>query len=126
MTARLSRVILERLPPDVALSLVELLPDAIALPELEYEELQLAAVIQPDLTIGYPELVEQASRSFRSETLELELEPDFFERLVDFFLWSFAQEFSPELKVRISENLPVDLRTRMNLYSGHAEEAKVG
>jgi hypothetical protein len=128
MTTRLSRTLMERLPPDIGIVLLELLPETLILNEIEFDALRVAANQLPDLSIGYPELVEIAERSL-VEPIVLPSDPvlaeNFFARVTDYFLWAIAQEFSPELKHRISENLPVDLRTRMNLYSGHVEQSKV-
>lgn len=123
LTVRLSQRLLERLPPDVANALLELLPEAVGGDDSDSVCLRRSAAQQPELSIGYPDLVELAQRSL-IEPLSI-LEDEFFERVVDYFLWEFAQQLSPDLKYRISENLPVDLRTRMNLYSGHVEESKV-
>lgn len=124
MTVRLSRVLLERLPPDIGFELMDMLPESLCLRDPEWDELKNAAASEPDLTLGYQDLVETAEHSLM-EPMSAPSSPDFFQRAVDFFLWAFAMELGLELKERIAGNLPVDLRTRMNLFSGFAEEAKV-
>lgn len=124
MTTRLCRTLLERLPQDVGTTLLAMLPDSVGLSDLEYAALCEATKQAPELSIGYPDLIEIAMRSL-IEPIELPQDAEFFAHVVDYFLWAFAQEFPPEIKDRISENLPIDLRSRMNLYSGHVEESKV-
>lgn len=128
MTHRMSRILLERLPNELALQLLELLPSALWLREPAYAELYAAAASQTDLTLGYRDFVETAERSILEAlpTFENPLDDQFFERVVDSFLWSVAQEIPVELKQRLANNLPTEIRSRMNLFCGMAEEAKVG
>ena len=124
LTKRLCRIILDRLPPEVGTELMVMLPESNSLNDFECEALWKAVKQGPELSIGYPDLLEAAERSML-EPIELPPDPEFFNHVVDYLLWSFAQEFPPEVKHRISENLPVDLKTRMNLYSGPVEGSKV-
>jgi hypothetical protein len=129
LTERVCSVLLQRLPPDVSLSLIALLPENHDLPAQQYTKLLIAARQEPDLSIGYPAMVDQVIRSVH-EPKDLHarqemLQPDYFNRVTDYVLWAFATEIPSDLKVKLSDHLPVDIRTRMNLYSGQSEEAKV-
>lgn len=126
MTHRMSRLILDRLPSDVAYALLSLLPEADEFSDRE--DLYLAADRAPDLSIGYSAFVESAAHSIHQATdemLSIVPEQEFLEKVTDYFLWAFAQELPPELKQQILQHLPVDLRNRMNLYSSHADDSKV-
>jgi hypothetical protein len=129
LTERLCVVLLERLPPHVSTSLLGLLPEPSQLRPRQFEKLLIAARKPPDYSIGYPALVEEAARSVHEprdpRDLQEMTEPGFFERVTDYVLWAFAVEIPTELKVKLSDNLPSDIRNRMNLYSGHSEDAKV-
>src|SRR6185437_8926848 len=64
---RLSRLILERLPSDIGCQLLELLPrndeSGDVADREELRDLYAATERAPDLSIGYPAFIEQASRS---------------------------------------------------------------
>jgi hypothetical protein len=47
------------------------------------------------------------------------------EQVTDAFLWAVSQEIPVELKGRMAEHLPADLRCRMNLRSGYSARDKV-
>lgn len=120
---RLTRRLFERLPSDVANATLTLLPDDALLADQRIK-LGQAAERAPDLSIGYPSLVEQARNSLL-EPATAELHPDTFERIVDFYLWEMSQHLPTEINQRIADNLPVDLRCRLSVSSGDAEGAKV-
>lgn len=146
---RLSALLLERLPPDQSEELIALLPDYVTAPNTLYRGLLTAARAQPDFVIGYADFVDQVSRSFLENITPTETEfpetagistassatmnrsadnfeeQEYFERIADTFLWAIAQEIPPDLKARMTHVLPVDIRSRMNLYSGGNEESKV-
>jgi hypothetical protein len=146
---RLSTLLLERLPADQSEELIALLPDYITSPNTLYRGLLTAARAQPDFVVGYPDFVDQVSRSFLENITPVETEfpeaagistassavinrsadnfeeQEYYEKIADAFLWAIAEEIPVDLKSRMTEVLPVDIRSRMNLYSGGMEESKV-
>jgi hypothetical protein len=131
LTERLSVLLLERLAPELRLQLVALLPRD----KVNAEHLLLTCLHgnPADSSIGFISFVERARHSLGlSEVLDSPPYNDSeaeFEKLcnqmAEVFLWAVSQEFPPELKTRMIECLPLDLRSRMNLYSGHTDEGKV-
>jgi hypothetical protein len=113
---RLSILLLERLTPETANELISVLPEPAS------ENLRGAANSLADQVVGYTDFVEQVSRSFFSGSIGF---TDSSELIADSFLWAVAQELSPELKWKLTQELPVDLRSRMNIYAGGGEDSKV-
>jgi hypothetical protein len=113
---RLSILLLERLTPETANELVSCLPEPLS------DSLKSAASRQVDHVVGYPDFVDLVSRSFFNGSIGF---TDSSEAIADFFLWSVAQELSPDLKWKMIQELPADLRSRMNLYTGDNDDSKV-
>lgn len=120
----LSRLLMERLPIHVGSALAMLLPEDA---RRKLTGLRVRAGGHGNPEIGYPDFVQKAfeilNRSdFPTRTRELQR---LASRIADSYLWSVAQEFPPDLKSRIADLLPIELRSRMNLFSGHGEEEQV-
>jgi hypothetical protein len=113
---RLSILLLERLKPETANELIAVLPEGVS------EGLERYAGSAADHLVGYPDFVDLVSRSFFSGSIAF---TDSSEAIADFFLWSVAKEITPDLKWKLIQELPVDLRSRMNLYTGDNEDSKV-
>lgn len=129
VTERLSALLLERLPMELAVEVLELLP------EDRERRLKLRARrgSLPDASIAFPEFVEHTRYLLGlSDLLDSPKYADSEEQyarlcqqVAEAFLWAFAQELPLDLKDRIDSHLPGDLRCRMNLYSGYSAEDKV-
>jgi hypothetical protein len=113
---RLSILLLERLKPETAKELVAVLPEGVS------QSLEDVASSPVDHLVGYPDFVDLVSRSFFSGSIAF---TDSSEAIADFFLWAIAQEITPDLKWKLIQELPVDLRCRMNLYTGDTDDSKV-
>jgi hypothetical protein len=113
---RLSILLLERLSPETATELLSVLPEGVC------GNLQGAALSPVDHVVGYPDFVDVVSRSFFSGSIGF---TDSSEVIADFFLWAVAQELTPDLKWKMIQELPADLRSRMNLYTGESDDSKV-
>ncbi len=125
VTERLSALLFERLPPEISRTILNLLPDDGA---RHLHSLESTATSPENRSIGYPDFIERTRETIglteiapRSEEEEVALA----EKIADAFLWAIAQELPPDLKTRIEENLPTELRSRMNLSTAHVEESKV-
>lgn len=118
----MSELLLKRLPEDIRETLVGLLPEGASHPDVRGrldEGLHYADFLHhacETICEHCPEL----SGDMKNATLD-----SLAERAVDAFLWTVAQEFPVELKTRIAHALPVEMTSRMNLYSGWSEESKV-
>lgn len=127
VTERLSALLLERLPPDLGHEIIELLPDLV---QENARSLQVCAQTTSERSIGYMDFVLRTMHVLGCTNLayaekeESEIEV-FSRRLTDSFLWAVAQEMPPEMKSRIQDFLPAELKSRMNLYSAVSDEAKV-
>jgi hypothetical protein len=113
---RLSILLLERLNPETANELISVLPIEAS------SNLTVAACAPADHVIGYPDFVELVSRSFFSGSIGF---TDSSEAIADLFLWAIAQQFTADLKWKMIQELPADLRSRMNLYTGESDDSKV-
>jgi hypothetical protein len=135
LAERLSMLLLERLPAKVARELTALLPQKThdAHPELA-KMLQRSAHETADASIGFATFIETAGQILGSRGVE-ETEPSQPDQAeawgrapreaAEVFLWTVLQGIPGELKTRISENLPLELRSRMDLYSAGSDEARV-
>jgi hypothetical protein len=129
----LAVLLLERLPLRLGKQIVAILPSEAAKGEFDFVQGSKSAQDDSkcDLAIGYPDFVEQISHSFFASVKPSEkssdegLTEEYYRKIADAFLWAFAQEFSSEMKYQLSELLPVDLRSRMNLYVGGSDQSQV-
>ncbi len=126
LTERLSLLFMERLTPALGKELLALLPSTEEHPELGYFVTRAQA--KAEKSIGLPSFIEVTNQVLGSCTeLSSESAQDQDSRgreVVEIFLWSLAQGFSDELKSRIRDELPLELRARMDLYSSGSAEAK--
>jgi len=131
LVERLAALLLERLPPDLSRKLIGLLPENTIQGHLN--PLTASAISQEETSIGYNDFVERTestlgcsdlSKQKLLEDSEEEMR-NFAEQLANSFLWAVAQEFPAEIKTRMIERLPSDLRARMNLYSAQSDDSKV-
>jgi hypothetical protein len=130
LTERLSALMLERLPPVLRSQLISMLPDG---QKEKPRHLARIGRTGADSSIGFPDFVERAKCAMgvsdgadlsRFENSDEEYDR-FCQKVAEIFLWSFAQELPPDMKIRMHDSLPMDLRSRMNLYSGYSEQEKV-
>jgi|GEM_PF-2992037 len=120
MTERLTILLIERLPPKIAISLIDALPEDV---RSNFKALEKKAILPADSSIGYSTFIECATQS-----LGVHLHPDTVRHadlIVSTFLWAVMQDFPPDFKSDLAKFLPSDLKSRMNLYSGHSEQSKV-
>jgi hypothetical protein len=135
LVERLSALLLERLPPETSQAILNLLPVQNIQTYFygRLERLQNSAVSGADFSIGYHDFIQRASLALGvceislkgSRTLAESGLLYFGEKVADNFLWSVAQEFPPELKQTLLNQLPAELKNRMDLFSSHVDEAKV-
>lgn len=129
VTERLSALLLDRLPREIAVEILELLPEEAA----RNAGLYLHTDISSDSSVAFPAFVDRARHVLGMTDLldspryadSEERYSELCEQVADAFLWAVLQEVPPELKHRMSAHLPSDLRCRMNLYSGFSDDAKV-
>ncbi len=121
ITRRLSALLLERLPREEALEMLELLPP---IPAEERAELQASARTDRDASIGYPDFVERAVFAIGTTSLLGSGDPGYEDgiralakSMADAYLWTVGHEIPTDLKYRIGRALPPDLRSRMDLYT---------
>lgn len=120
LTERLSALLLERLPPWVSGSVLGLLPSSVL--DLHGSLLNCARG-EAETSIGYPSFVQYSGYVMRTSGLEV-TDTD-VRQAVDAFLWSFANELPADLKAQLCELLPLELRSRMDLYSSISDDARV-
>jgi hypothetical protein len=130
ITERLSILLLERLSSDLGEELIALLPENAIAQKMRSDFKQAASKFHQDRSIGYPDFIEVISRSFLENVAPSsqdirEYEHDYYEKIADAFLWAFAQEFSADLKWKLSQDLPLEIGSRMNLNSSVNEESRV-
>jgi hypothetical protein len=139
IAGRLSELLLARLPAELAREMLDLLPEDASRGRLGEPMRGLAAHrrrdarLGPDRSIGHTAFV-ALTRHLMGLT-ELLDSPEYAEseeaycRLCEQataeFLWAVAHDLPVELKARIAEHLPSDLKSRMNLYSGFSHAEKV-
>ncbi len=140
LVERLSALLLERLPAEISHSILKLLPLTLAKDHFS----SLIANVTPDAdsSIGYVDFVKRAESTLGCSDLgkqslqlgsldsldSLDSEDELYkysEKLTNVFLWAIAQELPAEIKTRMVENLPSELRARMDLFSAQTDEAKV-
>lgn len=126
---RLAALLLERLPPELCAEMIALLPATYPRRPL----LEAYAGSEVDDSIAFPDFIEGARHALGlSELLD---SPEYADsearyenlsrRVAEAFLWLVTIDLPPDLKARMAALLPMDLRSRMNLYTGIADESKV-
>lgn len=103
------------------------------LPDDEQRAVRPSGTVSEELDqFRYEDLIHAAEEAMTRDCAdELEKEDlmrdihDLSQRAVEAFLWSATQSFPPHLKQELTKILPLNLRSRMNLYSGGNEEEKV-
>ncbi len=117
VSARLAALLLERLPPDLARQMLRMLPDE---KQAALSSLKKSADSDGESSIGYPTFIERAALA-----LGVNEDDETIREITDAFLWGVVEEIPGEFKVRLTEVLPVELRSRMDLYSERENESKV-
>lgn len=114
---RLAALLLERLPPELASQMMAMLPQD---KQEALNSLHQSAESDSDASIGYTTFVERAATAVGVET-----DDDTIHQLTDAFLWGVVEEVPGDFKKRLTEVLPAELRSRMDLYSERENESKV-
>jgi hypothetical protein len=121
MCERLSALLLERLPTDLATQLIDMLPDD---KKTQLSSLKKSADSESDTSIGYPTFIERAAEAIGTGQFKGQSDEKIRE-IVDAFLWGVVQEVPADFKARLHEVLPSELKSRMDLYSDRQNESKV-
>lgn len=122
LSESMAGLLLKRLPEDIRESFLQLLPENVPHPEIRGAE---------DRGLHYVDFVRQAREAVYERCPELSgrLDDDALdslaERTAETFFWAVAQGLPLDLKDRIARVLPVEMASRMNLFSGTSEESKV-
>jgi hypothetical protein len=117
LSERLGALLLERLPPDLAHQMMAMLPDD---EQAALRSLHQSAGSESDESIGYPTFVERAALA-----LGVDESDETIREIADAFLWGVVEEMPGDFKVRLTEVLPAELKSRMDLYSERENESKV-
>lgn len=117
VSERLAALLLERLPADLADQMMSMLPED---KRLALDSLQQSARSASDASIGYPTFIERAAHALGMNENE-----ETIREITDAFLWGVVEEVPGDFKARLSEVLPAELRSRMDLYSERENESKV-
>ncbi len=124
---RLASLMIARLPRDISLSLIELLPASVAAHSWPLRSGIEASRKSERAFQGYSEFVDTARGAL--DCTELDMGAAEMRELADevarAFLWAALHDLPSELKVKIAEHLPADLRSRMNLYNVVPEDSRV-
>jgi hypothetical protein len=96
------------------------------LPE-EAAALEASSRSEECAAIGYPDFLERASHALGMILPDSQLEEleSLASRIVDTFLWSVVWEIPEDVKAEMRGLLPLELSSRMNLYTGVADSARV-
>lgn len=117
IAARLAALLLERLPAELALQMISMLPDE---KQAALGSLKKSAESGSEASIGYPTFIERAAHA-----LGMNEDEDTIREITDAFLWGVVEEAPGDFKARLTEVLPAELRSRMDLYSERENESKV-
>jgi hypothetical protein len=117
VSERLAALLLERLPSDLAHQMIEMLPEE---KQTALKSLHQSAGAESDQSIGYPTFIERAAHA-----LGLQENEDTIREITDAFLWGVVEEVPGDFKMRLTEVLPAELKSRMDLYSERENESKV-
>jgi hypothetical protein len=127
LVVSLSSLFLKGLPYHLRQAILRILPKESLTYSLAFLELQKDPSLHEEP--HYTNFVEiaanaltQADPSPHSNNSEINKSS---KKLADLFLWNITKDFPSEIKKMISENLPPDLTSRMNLYSTYSEDSKV-
>jgi hypothetical protein len=118
VTERLTTLLLDRLPRPLAEDLLDLLPE-----DESRTALALEAQTDEDASIGYPDFIEKAEQALGSTGLGVD--PAISHEIADAYLWAVVHEIPPDMKYQLIRALPLELRSRMDLYSASSDDAKV-
>jgi len=114
LTVTLTCLFLSQLPSDICEMMMELLPIDLNCSEW------LQDVNKASGEIHFPDFIEQSRGILLPERLD-----HYSQLAAEAFLWAVIHDLPPELKNRMHDLLPLDLRSRMNLYSGYSDEVQV-
>jgi hypothetical protein len=115
--ARLASLLLERLPSNLAQEMLAMLPND---QQENLHALHQSAKAETDASIGYPTFVEHAASALgKTESDET------IREIADAFLWGVVEELPGDFKARLTEVLPAELKSRMDLFSERENESKV-
>jgi hypothetical protein len=117
ISERLAALLLERLPSDLAHQMMTMLPED---KQAALKSLYQSAGSESDQSIGYPTFIERAGQA-----IGLEENDDTIREIADAFLWGVVEEVPGDFKARLTEVLPAELKSRMDLYSERENESKV-
>lgn len=117
VSERLAALLLERLPSDLARQMISMLPDD---KQAALNSLHQSAKSESDASIGYPTFIERAASA-----IGMNADEEMLREVTDAFLWGVVEEVPGDFKARLTEVLPAELRSRMDLYSERENESKV-
>jgi hypothetical protein len=117
VSERMAALLLERLPPELASQMIAMLPED---KQEALNSLQQSAKSNGDASIGYTTFIERAMTA-----VGFEADDDTIHQIADAFLWGVVEEVPGDFKKRLTEVLPSELRSRMDLYSERENESKV-
>jgi hypothetical protein len=117
VSERLAALLLERLPPDLAHQMIAMLPED---KQAALKSLHQSAGSESDESIGYPTFIERASLTLGADETD-----ETVREIADAFLWGVVEEMPGDFKARLTEVLPAELKSRMDLYSERENESKV-
>lgn len=131
LVKRLATLLLSRLPGKTQKEILELLPKE----AIQEHSLSLDGVndIAENPSIGYADFIEQTASTLGihgsgKHPPKITSEYDLFDhskKIADYFLWIVALDFPAELKHKMAEALPPEIRFRMDLKSALMEDSKV-
>lgn len=124
---RLTAILFERLPSRISVQLLELLPIEA---RNEHPTLGASAESEGDRSIGFPDFMDEAERTLGIGPLAPSLNDEPGARnlpreIADIYLWAIVQDVPAEIKIRMTETLPMELKSRMDLYSSQVAQARV-
>jgi hypothetical protein len=117
ISERMAALLLERLPSDLAQQMIAMLPED---KQAALKSLHQSAGSKSDQSIGYPTFIERAAQA-----IGLQENDETIREITDAFLWGVVEEVPGDFKVRLTEVLPAELKSRMDLYSERENESKV-
>lgn len=112
LTHKLAGLFLERLPPDLSLQMMKLLP---AIAPHDYDRLWKHAACKSDASIGYISFVEKSQHALGVHELGLDESqiPGIACRMTESFLLAVIKDLPAPLKYQITDALPLDLRSHL-------------
>jgi hypothetical protein len=121
VTERLAALLLEHLPQDLAVEIVDLLPPSLGRHSWPFH------LSHPAERISHGDFIRRAGMTLACAEMDLPpvAQGEFAREVADIFLWSMCQELPASLKAWMTAVLPEDLRSRMDLYGAISDESRV-